>query len=152
MKAVVGFFFFLLFLAGIALVTLQGRQLTIQAMPDGGAGIAGVTWRANYIGAEKVPDDAGINLEVTEDGGFKGHGGCNHFFGSLQAHEGRVRFDLKGTSKEACPDPVGQRQLRFFEALEAAVQLHAVGQRMVLTDAEENLLIEFRAAAGTADE
>ena len=37
MKAIMGFGFFLLFLAGIALVMLQGREMARQNMPAGGS-------------------------------------------------------------------------------------------------------------------
>ena len=45
MKAAMGFGFFLLFLAGIALVMLQGREMARQNLPGGGAGMAGPEWR-----------------------------------------------------------------------------------------------------------
>ncbi len=48
MKAVVGFAFFVLFLGGIAFVTMQGKQLG--QIGSSGAEITAIKWRAVSIG------------------------------------------------------------------------------------------------------
>lgn len=80
MKAIVGFGFFLLFLAGIALVTLKGRQMAEQSMSGGGAGLTGVSWRPAVIGSSLIAADSGMTISFDVDGSIKGHGGCNGFF------------------------------------------------------------------------
>ena len=54
MKSVMGFGFFLLFMAGIALVMLQGREMAKQNLPGGGSGMAGIEWRPVLIDDEPL--------------------------------------------------------------------------------------------------
>ena len=98
MKAVVGFGFFLLFLAGIALVALQGRQMAQSNIAGGGAGLTGKQWRPVLIGTESLPEDSGVYVEFEEDGSIKGHGGCNSFFGSLQKSDSGVSVGPLGAT------------------------------------------------------
>ena len=95
MKAIVGFAFFLLFLAGIAFVMLQGRQMA--KLGGGGAELTGVSWRP--VGGAAVPDDSGMYVSFDVDGSIKGHGGCNGFFGSLQQSETGIEVGPLGSTR-----------------------------------------------------
>ena len=65
MKSMFGFGVFLLFLAGIALVMLQGRQMSIGG---GGAELTGVQWRAVSVGEQAIADDSGVFIQFEVDG------------------------------------------------------------------------------------
>lgn len=147
MKSVVGFLFFLLFMAGLFLVFLQGKQMTGQiASSGGGAELTGVRWRPTYVGPEAIADDAGLWVEFGVDGSIDGHAGCNSFFGSLQQTESGIEVGPLGSTRRACPEPAMSREAAFLAALQQATSFEVSGSRMQALDADRNLLIEFAAA------
>ena len=143
MKAVVGFGFFLLFLAGIALVMLQGRQMAQTSLGGGGAGLTGVTWRPLVVGAESLPADSGMFVQFEEDGSIKGNGGCNSFFGSLQQTDEGVTVSPLGATRMACPEPVMQREAAFLSALQKTRHFGLGSARLQLLDGDRTLLAEL---------
>ena len=147
MKAIVGFGFFLLFLAGIALVTLQGRQMAQQNVLGGGAALTGISWRPITLGNEAIPEDSGIFVSFAVDGGIKGRGGCNNFFGSLEQTESGIEIGPLGVTRMACPPPIMNRETAFLEALQKTRDFQANDESMRLLDDEGNVLAEF--VAGT---
>ena len=147
MKALVGFAFFLLFLAGIALVTLQGRQMAQQSIPGGGAGLTGISWRPIMVGNEAIPEDSGIFVSFEVDGSIKGRGGCNNFFGSLEQTESGIEIGPLGVTRMACPPPIMNRETAFLEALQKTRDFQANDESMRLLDDEGNVLAEFVAGA-----
>ena len=106
MKAIMGFGFFLLFLAGIALVMLQGREMARQNMPGGGASIAGVEWRPTRLGATEIDADSGMYVLFGVDGSIKGNAGCNNFFGSLEMREGDLSVGELAATRKMCPPEI----------------------------------------------
>ncbi len=143
MKAIVGFGFFLLFLAGIALVTLQGRQMAQQNLPGGGASLTGISWRPILVGDEAIPEDSGIFVSFEVDGGIKGSGGCNNFFGSLVQTESGIEIGPLGATRMACPQAIMSREMAFLEALQKTRGFQANNDSMRLLDDEGSVLAEF---------
>ena len=152
MKSVVGFMFFLLFLAGLFLVFLQGKQMTGQIVAGGGAELTGVRWQPTYIGPEAVPGDAGMWVEFAVDGGINGHAGCNTFFGSLTQTDSGIAVGPLGSTRMACPEPIMSRESAFLSALQQATEFEVSADRMTSLDADRTLLIEFAAAEITDGE
>ena len=146
MKSVIGFLFFLLFMAGLFLVFLQGKQMTGEIATGGGAELTGVRWRPTYVGAEAIPDDAGLWVEFSVDGSINGNTGCNSFFGSLEQTDSGVAVGPLGSTRRACPEPVMNRESDFLSALQRAAFFEVSGARMTSLDADRTLLIEFAAA------
>ena len=147
MKAFIGFLFFLLFLAGFFLVFIQGKHLAGQNPVAGGASLTGKQWRPVYLGAEAVPDDAGLHVQFEIDGSIKGHGGCNSFFGSLEKTESGVSVGPIGSTRMACPEPIMSRESAFFEALQKTTVFEVNGDRLTCLDDSRKLLIELVAMA-----
>ena len=145
MRAVVGFLFFLLFLAGLFLVFLQGKYTTGQSASVGDTELTGVRWRPTFIGPEPIPEDAGLWIEFEVDGGITGHAGCNSFFGSLQQTETGKELGAIGSTRMACPEPIMSREAAFLSALQKATLFEVSGERMNSLDADRTLLIEFAA-------
>jgi heat shock protein HslJ len=134
MKGILGFAFFLLFLAGITLVMMQGKEMARQNMPGGGVGMTGVTWRPTIVGAEELPADSGMFVQFAVDGSINGNGGCNSFFGSLQkANDGIVVGEL-GSTRMACPGKIMDREVAFMQALQNAVVFETGDERLQLID------------------
>jgi len=143
MKATIGFGFFLLFLAGIALVTLKGRQLAEFGMSGGGAGLTGASWRPVVIGNAAIPEDSGMYISFEVDGSIKGHGGCNGFFGSLQQTEFGIKVGPLGATGIACDDSTMGRETEFFEAVQETTSFQVTPGNMRLLNDKGYILAEF---------
>ena len=134
MKGILGFAFFLLFLAGITLVVMQGKEMARQNMPGGGVGMTGVTWRPTIVGTDDLPADSGMFVEFAVDGSIKGNGGCNSFFGSLQKTNDGIVVGELGSSRMACPEKIMEREVAFMQALQNAVVFETGNDRLQLID------------------
>ena len=144
MKAMVGFLFFLLFLGGLALVFLKGNQ--ISGVSAGGATLTGVRWRPTYVGAESIPEDAGMYVQFEVDGSINGHAGCNSFFGSLEKTENGVKVGPLGATRMACDEPKMSRETSFISALQHSTNFEVTGEKMRCLDNDRQLLAEFVAS------
>lgn len=152
MKAIVGFTFFLLFLAGFAFVAMQGaRQMT----PDGDSTQAALTaaaWRPLSIGAEPIPADTVMIVRFEDDGKLSGHAGCNRFFGSYALTDGRLEIGPLGMTKMACPEPAMSRETAFVGALEEARRFAVILGGLTLQGDDGQVLAQLAAAdAGDPD-
>lgn len=143
MKAIFGFGFFLLFLAGIALVMLQGRQMAQQNLPGGGAGMTGTSWRPTLVGVESMPEDSGMSVQFGVDGSIRGHGGCNSFSGSLEKSESGVAIGSLAATRMACPESVMSRERAYIDALQNTKHFELGTGRLQLLDGDQVLLAEF---------
>ena len=141
MKAIVGFAFFLLFLAGIAFVMMQGKQLG--QLGSSGAEITGIKWRAVSVGEEAIPANSGIYIQFEVDGSIKGHAGCNGFFGSLEQRQSGVGVGPLGATRMACPDPIMSRELTFIDAVQKMASFQSTSDALSLLDEENDVLVEF---------
>ncbi len=141
MKAIVGFAFFLLFLAGIAFVMMQGKQLG--QLGSSGAEITGIKWRAVSVGEEAIPANSGIYIQFEVDGSIKGHAGCNGFFGSLEQRQSGVGVGPLGATRMACPDPIMSRELTFIDAVQKMASFQSTSDTLSLLDEENDVLVEF---------
>ncbi len=144
MKSMMGFAFFLLFLAGIALVMLQGREM-IQ-VGGSGAEVTGVNWRPVSVGDEAIPEDAGLYLLFEVDGSIKGNGGCNSFFGSLQQADSGIEVGPLGGTRMACPETIMNRETAFMNAVQKLRDFQTGNDGMSLLDEDGNVLARFVAS------
>ena len=143
MKGLLGFGFFLLFLAGIAFVMLQGRQMAQQNMPAGGSGLTGVTWRPTFVGAEPIPDDSAMFVQFEIDGSIKGYGGCNTFSGSLKKTAAGLQVGSLSATRKACAEPIMDRETAFMTALQNTRHFEVGDKRLQLTDDDSNMLADL---------
>ena len=141
MKAVVGFAFFVLFLGGIAFVTMQGKQLG--QIGSSGAEITAIKWRAVLIGDEAIPANSGIYIRFEVDGSIEGNAGCNGFFGSLEQRDSGVGVGPLGTTRMACPDPIMSREMSFIDAVQKTASFQSTSDSLSLLDEESDVLVEF---------
>ena len=143
MKGILAFAFFLLFLAGISLVMMQGKEMARQNMPGGGVGMTGTTWRPTVIGAKEMPADSGMFVEFSVDGSINGNGGCNSFFGSLQKKDDGIVVGELGSSRMACPGKIMDREVAFMQALQNAVVFETGNDRLQLVDGAGVMLADL---------
>ena len=143
MKAMMGFGFFLLFLAGIALVMMQGKQMAQQRLPGGGSEMTGINWRPIVVGADPIPDDSGISVLFEIDGSIQGNGGCNSFSGSLEQNDTALSVGPLRSTRMACPEPTMSREGEFMAALQNAKHFEMGKDRLQLLDEDKRLLAEL---------
>lgn len=148
MKATIGFGFFLLFLAGIALVTLKGRQMAEQGMTGGGAELTGTKWRPILVGNMEIPEDSGMYVSFDVDGSIKGQGGCNGFFGSLQQSDSGIEVGPLGATRMACEESIMNRERSFLEAVQNTKGFATNSNGLRLMDSDGNALAELVTSAG----
>ena len=145
MKSMFGFAVFLLFLAGIALVMLQGRSM--MSVGGGGAELTGISWRPVSVGDQEIPEDSGLYVLFEVDGSIKGHGGCNGFFGSLEKADSGIAVGRLGATRMACPDEIMDREMAFMAAVQKTRDFRSGGDRMSLIDEGGSVLAVFVAGA-----
>ena len=129
-----------MFLAGIALVMLQGRQMSIGG---GGAELTGVHWRAVSVGDQEVAEDSGVFIQFEVDGSVKGNSGCNSFFGSLEKSDSGIGMGQLGSTRKACPGPAMSLEATFLEAITQTKNIRSGGDSMRLLDEDGDVLAEF---------
>lgn len=125
----------MLFLAGFALVLLQGRQQAEQHLGEGAARWVGTDWRA--------AEAQDMTVRFVADGSISGFGGCNEFFGSLERTDQVFTVGPLGTTRRACAEDVMARERSFLEALEALAAIHWEDQTLLLRDEAGGLLLRL---------
>lgn len=144
MKATIGFGFFLLLLAGIALVALKGRQMAEQNLSGGsGAELTGTTWRPTVIGSSLMPEDSGMYITFDVDGSINGHGGCNGFFGALQQADSGIEVGPLGATRMACGQLIMTRETKFLQAVQNMRGFQKGRDSTKLLDGDGNVLAEL---------
>lgn len=143
MKATVGFGFFLLFLAGLALVMLQGREMARQNVPGGGAAITGKNWQPTAIAGQRMPGDITMYVQFAVDGSVNGNAGCNQFSGSLESTENGVSMGSLAATRKACPPVETGREAAFMNALQSMEGFELNLGTLQLLDAQGELLAEL---------
>ena len=143
MKATVAFMFFMLFLAGIALVNLQGMQDKDDATVTSIDQLTDMAWRPTHIGEMALDDDTQMFLQFNADGQAIGHAGCNRFFGSFELVETKLRFGPIGSTRMSCPEPAGSFEISFLEALDATQSAARVDSRLALRNEDGQSVLRF---------
>jgi heat shock protein HslJ len=146
MKATMGFGFFLLFLAGLALVMLQGQEMARQNLPGGGAELTGKNWRPVIVGDDTMPAEHSAFIHFAVDGSINGNTGCNNFFGTLTSTDDGISMGEVGATRMACPPEIMQRETDFLEALQATSQFELSGNTLKLLDGDGEILMELIAS------
>lgn len=143
MKAAIGFGFFLLFLAGLALVMLQGQEMARQNLPGGGAAITGKNWRPVTIEDAVIPDENPMFIHFAADGSINGNGGCNKFFGTLTTTDDGITMGEIGSTRMACPAEIMDRETEFLQALQSTRQFELAGGSLRLLDSAGDVLMQL---------
>lgn len=132
MKASVGFAFFLLFLAGFALVNLKnmGEEASgsIPTIED----LSATAWRPSHIGEMTLADDVELYVQFETDGALAGFAGCNRFFGRYQLANDTIKIGPLGATRMACPPDVSAFEFSFLEALQSAATVARADKRIAL--------------------
>jgi heat shock protein HslJ len=110
---------------------------------EAGAGLAGSEWRAKEIDGVELPPEIEMFIRFGDEGRLEGHGGRNGFFGLYAVLGTRIEIGPLGATRMACPGPVMEDELRFFDALQKAEHFTRRTTELVLTDKAETVLIRL---------
>jgi putative lipoprotein len=145
MKASTGFAFFLVFLAGYALVNLRNMgEAAVENIPTIEE-LSGTAWRPSHIGEMRLDEEVSLYVQFEPGGELSGNGGCNRFFGNYQLAGATIVIDRLGMTRMACPPPVMSIEIAFIEALQSAATIARNESRMALRNAEGQATVRFDA-------
>ncbi len=142
MKASAGFGFFLLFLAGLALVSLITMRNQAGAIPSIEQ-LSANAWRPSKIREMKVDSDSKMYVQFEADGQLTGHGGCNSFFSRYRLEENKIHVDPIGVTRMSCEPVTMSLERSFVESLQLATTISGVGRRMAMRNNQGDATIRF---------
>ncbi len=145
MKASAGFAFFLLFLAGFALVNLKNMGEEAENSIPTVESMSATAWRPSHIGEMRVDGDTGLYVQFETDGQLSGYAGCNRFFGSYQLAGNTIRIDPLGVTRMACSPPIMSFEISFIEALQSATTIARAETRIALRNDQGQATARFDA-------
>ena len=115
-------------LAPAALVTLLGACAQAPAQPD----LSDTRWQ----GDGQPP----TQLRLDANGQASGFGGCNRFSGRWRIDGGRLRLGPLAATRMMCLTPGGEQEGPFLASLEATRSARLEGGRLLLLDAQGQVL------------
>jgi len=143
MRASLGFIFFMLFIAGLAFVNLQGIKEQADNAVTSAQDIIDTAWRPTNIGEMRLQEDSNMIVQFKTGASLVGHSGCNRFFGDYEISAGVLSIGLLGTTRMACPEPVNSFEISFMEALQSARTLSRTETRLVMRDDKGVIVASF---------
>jgi heat shock protein HslJ len=142
MKATAGFGFFLLFLAGIALVSFMSMSERANTVPTVEQ-LSASAWRPSNIGEMQVDSDSEMFVQFAADGQLTGHGGCNNFFSRYRLEENKIHVDPISVTRKSCGSEIMSMELSFIESLQLATTINGVGKRMAMRNDQGQATLRF---------
>ena len=145
MQASIGFGFFLLFLAGYALVTIRdmGEQAE-KSVPTIGE-LSAVAWRPTHIAEMKLDGESELFVQFEADGQLAGYGGCNRFHGTYQLNGNTISIGPLGVTRMACPSQIMSFEISFIDALQTAATVARAETRIALRNDQGQATARFDA-------
>lgn len=140
----------MLFLAGFALVLLQGRQTAESNLGGGAVRWVGLTWRPITLAGGPLADGGELEVRFLADGRIEGFAGCNNFFGSLERAQDGVSIRSLATSRKACSPSVMAVEDAFIAALSGTASIEHADTRLSLRDKDGALLAELQSGGVVA--
>ncbi|MFN8621557.1 MAG: META domain-containing protein [Chloroflexota bacterium] len=117
----------------------------------GGASIIGPDWHATSLpgvaGADPVPADIDITLQVDPDEQASGTAACNRYAGSATIDGPRLTFSPMAVTEMACPEPRMTLEAAWLQVLAATAGWRLDAGRLQLVDAGGSVLATLTAGA-----
>ena len=146
MNRIMGFTFFLLLLAAIALISLKDMRPIAQS--SAGTSVTGIDWRPVTLGDETVDADTVRTLRFDDDGKISGHGGCNRYFASYEITGSGISIGPVGATRMACPEPEMILEQRLFDILDGTSAIEIRESLLYLLDETGATLAVFTNSTG----
>ena len=143
MRPAAAFLFFLLFLAGIALVNLRSIQPDPESPVLEPSQLIGPIWRSTHLGEMRMDDDTAAFIQFGGDGEISGNAGCNRFFGNWGLSAGILELGQLGVTRMACPEPANSLEIAFLEQIGTVRSAARAGNKLVLRDQAGQPVMRF---------
>jgi heat shock protein HslJ len=129
----------------LQLLDAQGKILVAFDMTSTNADITG-EWILKNLSGNAIPTEVKTpTLAIKEDGSLAGFGGVNRFFGKAAADNKKLFGPIGSTMMAGSPEAM-KVESQLFQALDKTTQAKTADGKLVLLDAEDNILAEFAAA------
>jgi putative lipoprotein len=92
--------------------------------------LQGTAWRLEDLGGGGVLDRVEATLEFPEEGRVSGKGSCNRFTGTVEIEGDSISFGALASTAMACPEPIGDQEKKYFEALGGAERFTLEGSTL----------------------
>ena len=148
MKSSAAFAFFLLFLAGFALVNLRsvGERKAGHRQAPQVAALAGQEWRLLEFAHADHANGIDIRMRISDDKSLSLDGACNRFTGNFELQDGKFQVSPLAGTKRSCADEAMQVDKSLLELLARTERL-ALGERTLsLLAADGTELAKFTRA------
>ena len=152
MKGVLGFLFFLLFLAGFALISLQGRELAPAEPAASDDPITTSAWRGLRLYGQTIASDIDVRLSFGGDGRLSGSTGCNRVSGRYERDGPGFRIASLRATQRSCDDAIMNVERNVFDALRDARRARLDGGELRLMNGDGEWLATFEAASEQASD
>lgn len=135
MNRILGFTFFLLFLAGFAFVSFDGMQRRAalkknqEPMP-----LTDTDWLLTDTGPTAIDHEIGVYVRLGADGELNGHAGCNNFFGPYEISGTEIEIGPLAATRKMCTGPQMDIEKTFMNGLRDARGFEIEGNKLALTD------------------
>ncbi len=148
MKASLAFAFFLLFLAGIALVNLGNLQAPASAelRPPDAEELVSRRWRLAALRGVEAAYDSGIELMFTRGGLVTADGACNRYTGDYAFTGETLLFTGVAGTRRACAGDQMRYDAALLGVLEATASAATDGRRLILLSDDGARLARFAPA------
>lgn len=103
-------------------------------------------WLIEQIRDAGAFDAAKTSFELLPNGRVATTVGCNRVIGEPEIRGDRVRFGALAATRMACPPPFDALERHYGAALEAVRRFRFDGEKLVLSDAKGEALIQLRRA------
>lgn len=151
MKPAAAFLFFLLFLAGIALVNLRSMRPEGDMPVRDPTQLIGPAWRSTHLGEMRMAADSPAFIQFDADGRVSGNAGCNRFFGDWKLSAGILEFGQLGMTRMGCPEPANSLEIAFLEQLGQVRSAVRAGNRLGMADEAGRTVMQFSSDTPRSD-
>jgi heat shock protein HslJ len=152
MRPAFGFLFFMLFLAGFALVTLKNlRSAESIRHTEGEQSIITIISGAWYDRSASSDDREAAFVRFHQDGRISGFAGCNNFFGTFVATDKTLEVGPLGSTRKACTDLIMRRESDFLRGIESATD-YRIGSGMLTLSAGGIATLQLEFMPGASDQ
>ena len=152
MRPAAAFLFFLLFLAGIALVNLRSMQPAAESPVLEPSQLIGPTWRSTHLGEMRMDTDTRAHIFFGNDGSVSGNAGCNRFAGNWELSGGILDLGQLGVTRMGCPEPARSLETAFLEHVATVKSATRTGNRLVLKNEAGQPVMRFRGVGQPGDQ
>jgi heat shock protein HslJ len=106
--------------------------------------LLGATWRLVEIGGQKALPDVPVTATFTAPNSLSGSGGCNRYFGTAVATDGKLTMSPLGSTQMYCAQAgISDQESAYFSILAKVTGYTVVGAELRLKTAASDAALVF---------